>query len=529
MEERSHHKIWSLGSGLKSIILCSFAIVFITFLSFQSVLYNDFVNWDDDVILLRNPLVRSLTVDNIIRIFKTPVLKIYCPLTILTFAFEYRFFQLNPFFYHLNNLILHLAVVWLIFYFFIQLGFNQKVAALAALIFGIHPMHVESVAWVTERKDVLYTFFYMLSLNCYLIYTHRQKKAFFYTAVLIGCLSFLSKPMAISLPLVFYLCDWFKGRKFTWRVIVEKGPLFLMLIPVTWMTLKNMEQVAYSTNIINEIVKVVWITMFYLWKFFVPLSYTMFYDIPRPFTLSGPMYFLSLIVFVLWVASMVRFRRNKVYLFANLYFILSIFFVLRRVQVHSPGAEPFYSIEDRFMYLPSLGYCLLIGSAFHHMFDAARKKGGIRILTVCNGLAFVFVYLSFLTYLQTQVWKNSLTLWDSVIAANPERAIAYNNRGVRQMDLILALSDFNLCLQIDPHFIEAYFNRANTYSKLGKPDKAIEDYTKCIQFNPLDAQAYYLRSKHYGFVGDMRHAYLDAIKARDLGFKDDGYYKQVLP
>ncbi|MFT7538133.1 MAG: hypothetical protein ACI9F2_000274, partial [Lysobacterales bacterium] len=195
---------------LKNNILLT-VVLFVVFLTFIPSLSNTFINWDDPGLLLNNLLVRSLGLDNILKIFTTPLIKIYTPLTIIFFAVEYHFFQYNPLVYHLNNLLLHLATTGLIYVFITQLGFNKRIAAFSALLFGIHPMHVESVAWVSQRKDVLYAFLYMLSLNYYMLYLRSKKKWHFFTVFILGMLSMFAKPMALSLPLILFLCDFFQG------------------------------------------------------------------------------------------------------------------------------------------------------------------------------------------------------------------------------------------------------------------------------------------------------------------------------
>ncbi len=140
------------------------ALLILTFLIYAQVLGHEFVNWDDNTHITENLQVRSLSSDNITRIFTSTIHKTYIPLTILSFAVEYKLVGLNPFLYHLNNLLLHLLVVFLIFRFAMVLGLKPIGAVTAAFIFGLHPMHVESVAWATERKDVLYSVFYLGSV-----------------------------------------------------------------------------------------------------------------------------------------------------------------------------------------------------------------------------------------------------------------------------------------------------------------------------------------------------------------------------
>lgn len=215
-------------------------IVALVILAYSPSLKNQFVNWDDDAHLLANPFVHPVNVRDI---FTTTVNGIYIPLTSLSFALEYHFFKANPFIYHLDNLLLHLAVTVMVFLFCLRCGLSVLAAGLAALIFGLHPAHVESVAWVTEHKDVLYAFFYILALLCYLRYLRVRKEApgyrrgwAFGLTLIFGFLSVLAKPMALSLPLVLFVLDWFFKRELTIRSCMEKMYCGLAIIPVAWIT-----------------------------------------------------------------------------------------------------------------------------------------------------------------------------------------------------------------------------------------------------------------------------------------------------
>jgi len=212
------------------------ALLLITFAVFTPVLDNELVNWDDQYHLLNNPTVISLAPGNIARIFKSIVITAYHPIPILTYALEYHFFQFNPFIYHLNNLLLHLGIVALIFLLAGRLGLSKEASFLAALIFAIHPMHVETVAWVTERKGLLYSLFYVMSLFFYAGYIQKGKKQNYFLSLLCGLLSILSKPIACSLPLILFLLDWFFKRRVNKKLLIEKIPYFLYVIPITFIT-----------------------------------------------------------------------------------------------------------------------------------------------------------------------------------------------------------------------------------------------------------------------------------------------------
>lgn len=210
-------------------------VLAITFCVFSYTLHNGLLNWDDGAHLWGNPLVRSLSLENIVRIFTTDTARNYIPLTIFSFAVEYHWFGLNPLVYHLTNLVLHLAVTGLLFLLALRMGLSATGAGLAALLFGIHPLHVESVAWVTERKDVLYAFFYMLAIIFWWSYITDGRRMSYVYSVLFGALSVLAKPMALSLPLVLCLFDWLRQRPLR-QTVMEKIPHVLCIVPVVGIT-----------------------------------------------------------------------------------------------------------------------------------------------------------------------------------------------------------------------------------------------------------------------------------------------------
>jgi len=179
-----------------------------TIIYFKSVNF-EFINWDDDRNVYENPDIRSLSSQNIQKIFRTAYLNMYQPLTTLSYAVEYKIKGANPHIYHLHNLILHLLNTLLVFIFVFLLIRHSLVSALVAFLFALHPMHVESVAWITERKDVLYSFNYLLSLIAYILYLRKNRSVIWYILSLVFFLfSLLSKSAAITLPLILFLIDF---------------------------------------------------------------------------------------------------------------------------------------------------------------------------------------------------------------------------------------------------------------------------------------------------------------------------------
>ena len=210
----------------KKAILMLAVLLVITFIVMQPSLKGKFLNWDDDVNIYENNNVKHLTVENIKNIFTSNVIGNYNPLSILTFTLEYHFFKEGTFYYHLNNVILHLLNAFLVFWLLMLIGLRKEWALFAALFFSVHPMRVESVAWITERKDVLFAFFYLASVICYIYYLKFKKKRSYILVLIFFLLSLLSKIQAVSLPLTLLLVDYILKRPLKFKLILEKYHTF---------------------------------------------------------------------------------------------------------------------------------------------------------------------------------------------------------------------------------------------------------------------------------------------------------------
>lgn len=185
------------------IIIPVFLILVIVIVSFYPCLQNKFTNWDDDLYVTDNKTIQSAGPAKLKNIFTTLFIAHYQPVTVLSYALEYHFFKLDPFYYHLTNLILHLLNCLLVFWLIYLLSNSLLVAALTAVFFGIHPLQAESVAWISERKNLLYAFFYLGAMISYIYYLSRAKKLKYYIFCLsLFILSLLSKSAAVTLPLV---------------------------------------------------------------------------------------------------------------------------------------------------------------------------------------------------------------------------------------------------------------------------------------------------------------------------------------
>ncbi|MBL8012844.1 MAG: tetratricopeptide repeat protein, partial [Candidatus Omnitrophica bacterium] len=481
---------------LNSPLISLFLIVVLATGIFLPTLRQGFVSWDDDVHLTNNVQVRELSLTSIKNIFHSQVNKTYIPLTVLSFAIEYKFFGYRPWIYHLNNLLLHLSVVVLVYVLALRLGLPTKAANFAALIFALHPMHVESVAWVTQRKDVLYSFFYLLSLWFYTGYIRTRNGSSFFVAVLFAFLSVLSKPMALSLPLIYCLVDWFLNRPWGKRIVLEKVLAALIVWPIAWLTYAmNMRQIDVEGA--SALLTWVWSLAFYISKFLFPVNLLILYQLPHPVTITNPAFLWAVIVALILIFMCVRWRRHRLMIFAAAYFFASIFFLLR-----FDDSQDLTFVADRFMYLPSIGFCLLFASVVERVLEKTRQN---RFAIILKGfIVFMIAGMAVTTHERVVAWGNEPLLWKQTEKYSLS-AVVYNRLGnyyLDQQDYLEAIEYYRKAIALNPRYHKPYSNRGIAYLRMGNAQEAISDFTRSIELFPEQAAtAYNNRGYAYSLLG----------------------------
>ena len=470
-ETASHPSVKSRPSDVRLYLLSLLLIVSVVYLP---SLKNNFTNWDDKANLLDNLQVKSLSLSNIQWMFSSTVEETYVPLTILSFAAEYHFFKFNPFIYHLDNLLLHLIVTMIIFYLGRQMGLSGRASFFTALIFGVHPMHTETVAWVTERKGLLYSTFFLLAWYSYGRYFLENNKRCYGLSLFFGLLSILAKPMAMSLPLILFLYDWFKGRKFNVMLLIEKIPFFLYIIPLAWLTYRLHVRIPVH-DFIGSGLTWLWTLTFYIFQFIFPWRLTLLYELPKPLSILNYPYWLSILMVIGLIICFKRFHKNRWVTFGFLYYFLSIFYLLRY------DAYDHCIVADRYLYLPSLGFCILSG----YLIDQGFDKFSLKILNrIYRGIIIgIILLLSFKSYNQSKIWNGGINLW---------------------------LHD----QKIYPMSFNAYYNLAQSYLEHGDVSRARQCYLKASSLNPSDEGPYV----NLGLLENQQGHFQEALR----------YYKEAL-
>lgn len=516
--------------NIAGTILAIVFLVIITFLCFSDSLKNELTNWDDQQYIIENPLVKSLSFENIQEIFSTNVMGNYHPLAILSFAVDYHFYKLSPEGYHTTSLIIHLLNTILIFLFFRSLSNSLLVAFITALLFGIHPMHVESVAWVSERKDVLYLFFYMASLYTYLFFIKaNNRKWFFYLLTfLLFALSLISKAQAVTLPLILLLIDYLVKRKYEKKLLIEKIPFLLLSIAMGIVAIIAQKETGAITDIpifplFDRILFASYGFFNYILMMVVPINLSAYYSYPvKVENLYPIIYYASPVFLLLIIFFIIRFLiSNREFIFGFAFFILNIVLLLQLLPV---GGS---IMSDRYTYLSYVGLCFIIGNTFSKTWNSPIKKiSSYKYFFAVVLLLFIY-FLGYSTVLRNKIWRNSETLWTDVIRKNPKTVIAYGNRGSyyqKQGKLDIALNDFNKALSLKPNQIHALINRADIFRGNGQYDLSIADCNLAILTDSSYSGAYMNRGIAYCIVGRLDEAFNDFEKVISLDPKNANVY-----
>jgi len=553
-------KEWQKGKlffslGVKEWLV-ALSVTLITFLVFLPALGNDFVNWDDFKFVRGNEHIKWIDLDFLKWIFTNRETQ-WSPLRWISHAIDYKVWGLIPLGHHLSSIILHsintlLAVVLIIKLLKIdnhttsfslegEKKFYKKAfmaSALTGILFGIHPLRVESVVWISERKDVLYAFFYLLSLIFYLHYSlpsHKKKKYVFYILCLFCfvCAS-MSKAMAITLPFVFIILDvyplkriTFSGFNLAYEVLIEKIPFLGISIIVSLINIGAHEEFVvispFITPTVTERIIVAFKSIsFYLVKMVWPFHLAPYYPYPEEISLTSPDY-LGSFIFVLGVTifSLFQWRKGrKIWLIIYLYYIITLLPVLGIIQF-----SPFYA-ADRYTYMPSLGPFLLIGLGLFFIWDKMSLKGFSNSLLEKLALLIIISvigFLSVLTVKQTKIWSNSITLWNHEIKQYPSATFGYRGRAQAYLDLgenQKALDDLNKAIMHYPQYADAYVIRAKVFSRLGDYQKALENLNKAVEINPYFSIAYTDRCGLYIQKAFYQRAIVDCSKALEINPRD---------
>ncbi len=533
----------------KQILFVYIVLAVITFVVYWQVNQYDFVHFDDDLYITLNGHIQSgLTMDGLLWAFNTKDADLWHPLIWLSFMFDYQLYGLNAGGYHFTNLILHILSTLLLFWLFHRMTHEIWKSAFVAAFFALHPLHVESVAWVSERKDVLSAFFWMLTLCFYVYYTEKPIIKRYLLVLFSFILALMSKPMVITLPLIMILLDYWPLKKFELRKdkiilwqLKEKLPFFILSLVLVFITFYSpSNNVVYKflplvTRLANA--PVAFVT--YLINTFWPQDMAIFY--PFPSHIPTWQVLAATFLIIAFSLSVIFMARRLPHLFVGwFWFVMTIAPVIGIRQIGE------FSMADRYHYLPSIGIALMLAWGMPLLFTlkALHKK------ILFPAAITLLIMMSVITWKQCGYWKNNFSLFNHAIQVTRNNFLAHtslgldffekgyigeaiehynkailmksgydkahNNRGIAYVALRqyqLAIGDFNNAIRMHPAFAQYHFNRAYTYDLLGQYPLAIEDYNTAIRLRPAFAEFYYYRGCAYGKINQYHLAYEDCNEA----------------
>jgi tetratricopeptide (TPR) repeat protein len=477
-------------------ILIGLVLIALTLIVYWQVQGFDFVYYDDQVYVTENTHVKQgLTWDNVKWAFTATECGFYQPLTWLTYFVDYELYGLKAGGYHWTNLLFHLVNTVLLFWCLNLMTGSLWRSGFVAALFALHPLHVESVAWIAERKDVVSGFFWMLTIGAYYFYTRKTSVARYLLVLVIFVLGLMAKPMAITLPFVLLLLDyWPIGRinvnddsiRVPW-ILLEKLPLIAVSVVAGTLTvvaekqvgaLKSLELISIDDRLANAVISYVQ----YLWRMIWPVDLAIFYPYPAhwhvfPLLVSG---------LILLSISLVVLKWNRAYPYLAigwLWFLGTMVPVIGIVQVG------IHASADRYTYIPLIGLFVAIVWMGH---DFSRVIINGRCVFPLSAMIIILIF-SYLSWKQVHTWRNAELLFRHALYVTNNNFVAHNSLGAalaRKGKRSEALHHYKEAIHIRPDYPLALFNIGTSLAAQQEYARSVPYYIKTLRLNPTFVEAY---------------------------------------
>ena len=495
------------------------AILVLTAVVFSSIFANRFLNWDDPANVTQNPYIRAMTWDSVKAWFTTPLLGMYSPLVYLSYAIDFSVGRLDPFVYHLTNLLLHLVNAALVLLIVGRLTRSTAMAAMVAALFAVHPVNVAAVTPVSVRSSLLSSCLYLAAYFAYLRNLELphppqppdspdSPQRWLWLSWLLFSLSVLAKSATVVFPLLLFATDWYYRRPFTRKRLLEKLPFVVVALAFGIVGFAFREDTAAMVrapefDFSQRLFLAGYSVVHYLAALAAPVRLSAYY--PYPQRLSGqlpPNVYVAPIAIAVaaWLVWRVRATRPLV-VFGALFFLLHLLLVLKIIPL---GAE---WMADRYLYLPSIGAFLIVADL------CGRAPRAIRPYAL-TAIAAAVAVLSVAAHQRNGAWKDDLTFYGDIIANYPTASIAYSNRAAARLreasDVDGAVADCENASRLDPGYADAHFNCATAKMMLHRPEDARRDADAAIAINPRRAEYFQVRADAMLAVGDYRAALVDS-------------------
>lgn len=487
------------GTTKFMIVLGFFALVFAVF---GQTLTHNFVAWDDNLLITGNPDAYGLSVRNISQAFSTYDPELYVPLTILSYQFDYTFAGLNPTMFHLTNLILHACNALLVSWFLFLLSKRGRLAIVAGLIFAIHPLNVEAIAWASARKDLLATLFFLASIIGYRYFESSDDKRLYLLSIALFALALLSKVIAVTLPVILVLLYFWDRRKLDRTAIIQLVPFFVLSIVFGVVALFGKQEIVAETNLVQKILMSGRSTIFYFEKFVAPvqLSVIVPYNHPIGFA-SWDLLISCVIVLLLFIATIFSLRWTRTMVFSVGFFFLTL---IPTFTNFAKGDE-YYIASDRYAYIPMIGLLLLVITLWSWLTEKFERRLS-QLGQILAGI--ILAACALLSFQQTSTWKNTESLLSHTLSLYPDALAAKINLGVtyrkeQRYDDALRILD-NAITQ--KKHSRAYTAKAAVLMEQRRTVEAIELLQEALRIDPKDPDPVYGLGLAFAATGQMTEA-----------------------
>ncbi len=480
----------------KTESLLGLLIVLITTAVYLQTASFDFADFDDDLYVKANPYIQNgLTLEAIKWAVTATYQATWQPLIWMSFMIDFNLFGLAPGGYHITNLIYHLIATVLLYLVMLRSTGAMWKSFFVASVFALHPLHVESVAWIAERKDVLSALFWFLTMFLYLRYIKNRTITNYVFVVLSLCFGLMSKGMLVTLPFVLVLFDYWPLNRFnsTWEglksSVLEKLPLFVLITISTlitssalksWGALASGDELSLTYKIANAI------TSYgdYILMSIAPINLAVFYPHPGE-SISILKVILWAIILLLMTAMVLYKSKSHKYIAVGWFWYLGVLFPA--IGIAQVGGQ---ALADRYMYLPIIGIAIIAAWGVEELITKLNKGNLQTIAAVLISLSIIF--MSALTHMQTRHWKNGFTLFTRAVEVTEGNYLAHNNLGIAELrrgKYKKAETSFKEAIRLNPGYGEAMNNLGRAFEKQGFMNKATDQYIKTIITAPT-AQAH---------------------------------------
>ena len=512
-------KSYPIPTEAVRVCCISVGLALITFYAFDGALSSDFLSYDDPVYVTGNyRVMEGFTWANIVWAFEDTHTGNWYPLTWLSHMLDCQLYGLNPMGHHLTSIIIHVVNVLILFLLFWWLTGGLWQSAFAATLFAIHPLRVESVVWVSERKDVLSGLFFLLTIITYAWYLRRPSIPRYLLIMTCLCAGLMAKPMLVTLPFVLLLLDYWPlerlhfgrgdkdGPEFR-KLILEKVPLFIIAVVSSIVAMWAQRNAGAITtteglSVYYRLLNSAQSYMAYIWKFFCPKDLAVLYPLLlRDLILwKSVLCILFLVGFSVWVIYIGR--RHRYFVTGWFWYMGMLVPVIGLVQIGSQV------MADRYTYLPSIGFLVMITWALREVAERLRVK---RVITV-TAATIIMILLMFATWIQVGYWKDSVSLFAHAIDVTDDNHVMHLNLALaleKTGEYEEAINHYYRAMSIAPWRASVLLNVATIRIKQGRFDEAISNYEKLLKMKAgLDSEAYcglgtvYLRQGKLGLAED---------------------------